>query len=838
MPYIGKQLVRGQNRKLDDISSGFNGSQTTFTLQVASQNVTVGSALQLWISLGGVIQDPLSDYTIAGNQITFTTAPAASLDFFGVIQGDVTDTNTPGDATVTSSKLSTGLTVNLANGSAATSSLQLGGTDSGLFSSAADKVNVTTGGVERLEIGSSEVVFNDPSNDVDFRVESNGNANMLFVDAGNDRVGIGTSSPSAPLHLNAGTTNDALFIDSSDAVVSIGLAASDGAARLLQISGGLAFRTNGNANTFGTGDSERMRIDSSGNVGIGTTSPDELLHVANTGGGASILIETNASSGGNLLFGDNSSNTVGRVQYNHSDNSMRLHANGSERLRIDSSGRLLIGISSSRNVGFAHTVQIEGTDGTTSSMSLIRNSNDNNGPHIDFAKSRGTSTGSNTVVQSGDTLGNLVFRGVDGSDANTVACQIQGQVDGTPGSNDMPGRLVFKTTADGASSASERLRISQNGNVSINTTSSSNKLRVHEGSDTPNVVIVTGADESSEFLALGVNSGVPCVTAGGVSSTDAALAFRTADNGTESEAARFDKDGRLLVGTTSALMSDAEKKLQMTHANAGAGIVLGRNDTTVTAGNTLGGIEFVGNDSNGTYQQCAKIEAKADGTHQNDDKSTRLSFSVTAGGAGSSTERMRINNAGQASIFRSGASGQLQLGTLDASTFSSNENYMIVYGSAANNYTLLRGCNTADGTPVLDVEVGGTRRIEIESDGDIFNTNGTYGTISDARLKENIVDASSQWDDVKDLQVRNFNFTEASGLPTNTQIGFVAQEVEQVSPGLVKTNPDLDQDGNDLGTTTKSVKTSVLLVKAIKALQEAMDRIETLEAKVAALEAE
>ena len=209
MPYIGKQLVRGQNRKLDDISSGFNGSQTTFTLQVASQNVTVGSALQLWISLGGVIQDPLSDYTIAGNQITFTTAPAASLDFFGVIQGDVTDTNTPGDATVTTSKLSTGLTVNLADGSAATSSLQLGGTDSGLFSSAADKVNVTTGGVERLEIGDSEVVFNDPSNDVDFRVESNGKTHMLFVEGGTDRVGIGESDPDQTLHISeaaSGTT--------------------------------------------------------------------------------------------------------------------------------------------------------------------------------------------------------------------------------------------------------------------------------------------------------------------------------------------------------------------------------------------------------------------------------------------------------------------------------------------------------------------------------------------------------------------------------------------------------------------------------------------------------
>ena len=83
----------------------------------------------------------------------------------------------------------------------------MGGTDSGLFSSAADKVNVTTGGVERLEIGDAEVVFNDPSNDVDFRVESNGETHMLFVDAGNDRVGIGSSSPSSPLTVQSDLTH-------------------------------------------------------------------------------------------------------------------------------------------------------------------------------------------------------------------------------------------------------------------------------------------------------------------------------------------------------------------------------------------------------------------------------------------------------------------------------------------------------------------------------------------------------------------------------------------------------------------------------------------------------
>ena len=66
-----------------------------------------------------------------------------------------------------------------------------------------------------------------------------------------------------------------------------------------------------------------------------------MLHIANTGGGASILIETNATSGGNLLFGDDSSNTVGRVQYLHSDNSMRLHVGGSERIRINSEAELI-----------------------------------------------------------------------------------------------------------------------------------------------------------------------------------------------------------------------------------------------------------------------------------------------------------------------------------------------------------------------------------------------------------------------------------------------------------------------------------------------------------------
>jgi hypothetical protein len=100
-------------------------------------------------------------------------------------------------------------------------------------------------------------------------------------------------------------------------------------------------------------------------------------------------------------------------------------------------------------------------------------------------------------------------------------------------------------------------------------------------------------------------------------------------------------------------------------------------------------------------------------------------------------------------------------------------------------------------------------------------------------MKTDIVDAGSQWSDIKALRFRKFKMKDdPSGL---VQLGVVAQEVELTSPGLVDEHQDRDAEGNDLGTTTKSVKTSVLLMKAAVALQEAMARIETLEAEVAAL---
>jgi hypothetical protein len=175
---------------------------------------------------------------------------------------------------------------------------------------------------------------------------------------------------------------------------------------------------------------------------------------------------------------------------------------------------------------------------------------------------------------------------------------------------------------------------------------------------------------------------------------------------------------------------------------------------------------------------------------------------------------MRISNGGVLYTFVSGVAG----------------NYFATNQTAGTTGTLIRGAYSATAN-ALD----GTECFKVFSNGNVVNTNSSYGAISDIKLKENIVDANSQWDDLKALQVRNYNFKEGQ---THTQIGLIAQEVELVSPGLVTESPDRDAEGTDLGTVTKSVSYSVLYMKAVKALQEAMERIETLEAKVAALEAQ
>ena len=125
-----------------------------------------------------------------------------------------------------------------------------------------------------------------------------------------------------------------------------------------------------------------------------------------------------------------------------------------------------------------------------------------------------------------------------------------------------------------------------------------------------------------------------------------------------------------------------------------------------------------------------------------------------------------------------------------------------------------------------------TYKMLIADSGNITNTNNSYGAISDVKLKENIVDASPKLADLMQVKIRSYNMI---GDPTK-QLGVIAQELEAVFPAMIDVSPDRDAEGNDLGTTTKSVKYSVFVPMLIKAIQEQQALITTLTDRISVLE--
>jgi hypothetical protein len=138
---------------------------------------------------------------------------------------------------------------------------------------------------------------------------------------------------------------------------------------------------------------------------------------------------------------------------------------------VVTTGNALLGTTTALDVSYGQTSGKLALAGPAqASVAIGAYSNDIYGSRIDFVKSRSATTNSKTVVQANDDLGGIVWGGTDGTSV-IMAAGISGQVGGTPGTNDMPGRLIFLTTADGSSSLTERMRITQNGRVGIGTAS-------------------------------------------------------------------------------------------------------------------------------------------------------------------------------------------------------------------------------------------------------------------------------------------------------------------------------------------------------------------------------
>lgn len=160
------------------------------------------------------------------------------------------------------------------------------------------------------------------------------------------------------------------------------------------------------------------------------------------------------------------------------------------------------------NSSLVESLSVSGIDSNTSSLAFARYSNNNGPPVMRFYKSRNGSVGSHTVVQADDSVGIIAFLGSDGTDFESAAW-IQALIDGTPGNNDMPGRLVFLTTPDGGVTPLERMRIDKDGNIAIGTTSiaSNTRLHVHNASAVSRLRIETGAAADASIFIITPSGG-------------------------------------------------------------------------------------------------------------------------------------------------------------------------------------------------------------------------------------------------------------------------------------------------------------------------------------------
>jgi len=256
MPYVGKEPVRGQNRELDDISGSFNGGNTAFTMQVGGSNTAAASANQVFISLGGVMQNPGTDFTVASSTITFTTPPANGLDFWGLIQGDAVDIQEPADGSVTSSKIASGNLTLPSDLTIPDKIVHDGDTNTAIRFPAADTITAETGGSERLRINSDGDIWQGGTTSSTARFAIQGaSANTSATHADTNGVSLILS--------NTDTTNNnwqgiefSDRTDSGDFITGILSQCTNHASNY----GDLTFWTNGSS-----GRAERARVTSDGN---------------------------------------------------------------------------------------------------------------------------------------------------------------------------------------------------------------------------------------------------------------------------------------------------------------------------------------------------------------------------------------------------------------------------------------------------------------------------------------------------------------------------------------------------------------------------------------------
>jgi len=614
-----------------------------------------------------------------------------------------------------------------------------------------------------------------------------------------------------------------------------------------------------------TNSTGRLFVGSSGNVGIGGTSSDTTLKVRGTSGVNVFQPQTEAGGIQHIIF-DNSAlyavaytgGTNPIIQYSvgtQSNIPYTVLTNNTERLRITSDGKLGLGTS-------APGVSLDVVAGSDAIAYRVR----------------GRSSDGIGAIQFTDNGATTQYASIQTPAANTLAFLTQSTErlrltsDGRLGlGTSSPGAVLHATSADNAKTAvlagaTNRIRawghLASFGGSVIEATNNAESAFAPLLLNGSSVTLGNNGAAIATVTSVGVGIGttapsVPLEVVGQIRTLDGTVDLRLNPLAVSSagiigtysnhdlvfytnilERLRIDSSGRLLVGTSSALTNYQwfgttyiAPSLQVANENVGqASFGLFCNNAVntsasqlmlakaasgtaglVDSGETLGVVVFNGADGTNLIR-AASIEAAVDGTPGANDMPGRLVFSTTADGASSPTERMRI-----------ASNGDIGFNGVPLA----NNSIGIVDGLFGSRQLLWNRANTGNVSYALDFRNAGTNVGSIS----YSNTATAYNTSSDYRLKENVVPLTGAADRLNQLQVHRFNFIAD---PDKTVDGFIAHEAQDVVPECVTgTKDEIDADGNPV---YQGIDQSKLVPLLTAALQEAMERIEALEAKVAALE--
>ena len=512
-------------------------------------------------------------------------------------------------------------------------------------------------------------IFNDSGADVDFRVESDNNTHMLFVDAGNDRVGIGTSTPVSVFDV-AGITPVLTIKDTQSKT----WAANDT-----------------------VGDLDFYSTDPSG------TGPRTVARIR------SFADNAGTTAAGALSFWTSAADSA-----------------ATEKMRLTKEGYVLVGTTASLG-----TAGVQAAAVATDPFEGYRFGANANGPTVSLYKNRGATVGTNAVVVSGDELGTIAFRGYDGA-AYRAGAFITGYVDGTPGASDMPGRLTFSTTADGAATPTERMRITSGGQVNIggNFTSTNNTLQVTGnaaigyttaapttglivagnvgiGTDTAGqrLTVVGTANDTAQFqnsVSYGTVLQVNATATGGrnwkihaTANGDGVVGggyFSIIDATANAYRLNLDSSGNLGLGGISPVPYGANNRVLQIDGGANASEIRLTNNTTGTAAANGGLLQMAGND---LYIWNVENSFISFGTNNAErmrlDASGNLGLGVTPSGwrTGFSTRAIQVGLVGSLSSLQASTTNNQTF--VSSNTFLGASDWVYLYSDAASQYRQYAG---------------------------------------------------------------------------------------------------------------------------------------------------